>query len=381
MAFISSLPLTGSSVIASFHPSTSLDLQQIAESSIHSYAWSPISAQELGRSLTPLMLSCIAGASTSLGALVVFIVPKDGENGSSHVNRQRFLDRFLCFSLSLAASVMITVSVISILPESLEGVLQCDYNGGYCNLLRPVQLGQRFLGFGIGCFLYVFLGMAIDSLPEPNSIFPDNKSYIDDHETAMTESQVNISIPHSDRTILTFLEDDMEAECQRRTSAWNLAMLVFVSLLLHNAPEGFAVAASAAESHQLGLVVTIGIMLHNIPEGLAIAVPCIVAAPDRPWFAFTMATISGLAEPIGALLALQLLQMDSAMALPMGNVLAAVAGIMCMVSIRDLYPAAINHAPTIFSQESIKRDYSWLLVGSCLGTAIMSGTEFLLMPR
>lgn len=380
MAFISSLPLTaltGSEEIASFHPSTSLNLQQIAETSLLHHAWLPMSAQEFGRSLSPLMLSCIAGASTSLGALVVFIVPKDGENGFSYDDRQRFFDRFLSFSLSLAASVMITVSIISILPESLEGVLQCNYDDG-CKLLQPVQLGQRLFGFGVGCFLYVLLGMAIDLLPGPTSTFPDNKSYMVDHEPQIQDSRVNISTAHSNTTILTWRDYDIETERERRTSAWNLAMLVFVSLLLHNTPEGFAVAASAVESHQLGLVVTIGIMLHNIPEGLAIAVPCIVAEPDRPWFAFTMATISGLAEPIGALVALQLLQMDSAMALPMGNILAAVAGIMCMVSVRDLYPAAINHAPTF---QDNNRDNSWLLAGSCLGTAIMSATEFLLIPR
>jgi ZIP family zinc transporter len=275
---------------------------------------------------------------------------------------------------------MITVSIISILPESLEGILQCDYNRG-CNILQPEELGQRFLGFGTGCFLYVLLGMAIDLLPGPTLTFPDNNAYLLDHENTMHDSNVNMS--QADGTILTLPKDDIiETERERRTSAWNLAMLVFVSLLLHNAPEGFAVAASAVESHQLGIVVTIGIMLHNIPEGLAIAVPCIVAEPDRPWFAFAMATISGLAEPMGALVALQLLQMNSsAMALPMGNVLAAVAGIMCMVSVRDLYPAALNHVPISSQDDDNERDYSWLLVGSCLGTAIMGATEYLLIPR
>jgi len=56
------------------------------------------------------------------------------------------------------------------------------------------------------------------------------------------------------------------AEARR---ANRVAMLLFFSLLIHNFPEGLAVAASALESDQLGLTVTVGIMIHNIPEGIA----------------------------------------------------------------------------------------------------------------
>ena len=43
--------------------------------------------------------------------------------------------------------------------------------------------------------------------------------------------------------------------------------------------------------------------MHNIPEGMCIAVP-IFAATGSHWEAFKMSILSGLTEPLGALLAL-----------------------------------------------------------------------------
>jgi hypothetical protein len=63
------------------------------------------------------------------------------------------------------------------------------------------------------------------------------------------------------------------------------------------------------------------------------------ARPDAPWLAFWLASISGLAEPIGAVVALLVLQSTK---LPLENVLASVAGVMCMVALLELYPEAIR---------------------------------------
>jgi hypothetical protein len=66
------------------------------------------------------------------------------------------------------------------------------------------------------------------------------------------------------------------------------------------------------------------------------------ARPDSPWLAFWLASISGLAEPIGAMVALSVLQSTP---LPLENVLATVAGIMCMVAVKELYPEAVRALP------------------------------------
>ena len=158
---------------------------------------------------------------------------------------------------------------------------------------------------------------------------------------------------------------DLENPEQRR--AWRVAMLLFVSLLLHNFPEGLAVAASAMESTHLGIAVTLGIMIHNIPEGIAIAIPCLAARPDSPWLAFLLASGSGLAEPLGAFVALLCLRhLDS---LPLENVLAFVAGIMIMVALCELFPEASRHT---------KQGKGCFVAGTLCGIVVMAATELYL---
>jgi ZIP family zinc transporter len=151
-------------------------------------------------------------------------------------------------------------------------------------------------------------------------------------------------------------------------------MFLFFALLAHNFPEGLAVAASTAQSKDLGITVTVGIMIHNIPEGIAIAIPCMKARPNAPWLAFLLASVSGLAEPLGAALTIAFLRYakissSSAIAevqseggglsivqslISLEDVLAFVAGIMTMVALSELFPEARRHLDTSCSN----RDYS-----------------------
>merc|ERR1719316_644065 len=78
---------------------------------------------------------------------------------------------------------------------------------------------------------------------------------------------------------------------------------MMLSLTAHNLPEGFAVAISALGSDRLGFVVMIAIALHNIPEGIALAVP-VLSATGSKRKALWMSFLSGMAEPLGAALAL-----------------------------------------------------------------------------
>jgi ZIP family zinc transporter len=334
----------------------------------------------------PLMLSCLAGASTSVGAAIVFLF--DAQQ----------IQKSMSFSLSLAASVMITVSVVSLGPECLEGVIQV-------HSLREVMidvflLAQRVFSFALGCFSYGLLSKFLMTLPEPESILASGKSKDDDGDdeeqrllqddcrirkskedasskispkssrmrrTNTREASV-LSSPSSQDSLLEYGEqqqdEDLAKKDDSKRRSWRVAMLLFVSLLCHNFPEGLAVAASTVESRELGISVAIGIFVHNIPEGIAIAVPCIAARPDAPWLAFWLASASGLAEPLGAIVALCVLRTSK---LPLENVLACVAGIMCMVACLELYPEAFRHVS--------KGNYRSILWGTLVGMAIMLVTE------
>ena len=99
-----------------------------------------------------------------------------------------------------------------------------------------------------------------------------------------------------------------------------------------------ATFTAAVDSSALGVAIAIAIAIHNIPEGIAVSVPIFYATGNRRQ-AFWLSFLSGLAEPVGALLAWAVLMPFMSPTL-MGCVLAVVAGIMVFISIDELLPAA-----------------------------------------
>ena len=89
-----------------------------------------------------------------------------------------------------------------------------------------------------------------------------------------------------------------------------------------------------------GVLTAIAIALHNIPEGVAVAVPLSRGTGNR-WRAAGWATLSGLAEPLGALVGFALIAPFMGPQ-TMGLSYAAVAGIMVFISIDKLMPSAIQ---------------------------------------
>jgi len=221
-------------------------------------------------SLLPVYLSALAGASTCLGAAMVLRMDNGNDtNVSSTTTKQR-----LPFYLSLAASVMITVSVVSILPECLSGVVDFPH----LQIIDELLLQQRVVSFGIGCLLYY--GLSKFLIPEPEQILQQHQKEKRKRCTAKKENTLSFlscSPFHHDKhhamdkgiefgpSTLTTLTTTTELE---QNQSWRVTMLLFVSLLLHNLPEGVAVSASTYHSQQLGFSVAFGIMVHNIPEGM-----------------------------------------------------------------------------------------------------------------
>jgi len=356
----------------------------------------------------------VAGASTCIGAAIVFIQPK-----SKNTSKRIVHAASISFSLALAGSVMLTVSVASILPEVFMDSSIKEGDGYRMIPFFSMDMLYRVVFIALGAITYFCLSCCL-SIPEPEHLLQsDNFDAIlgntasisngstsstteiasivscdstsssssqSDHDSSQRRSSLNLKgrliiLDNSsvvDQTPPTFPNricenwaggKDLESTEQRK--AWRVAMLMFVSLLVHNFPEGLAVAISALESEKLGITVTVGIMIHNIPEGIAIAIPCLAARPDEPWLSFALASLSGLAEPIGAFLALFFLG-DAAKGEDqffMENVLAFVAGIMVMVAVWELIPGALEHSD---------KDRSALWMGTISGVVVMGLTEFYL---
>lgn len=120
----------------------------------------------------------------------------------------------------------------------------------------------------------------------------------------------------------------------RSAELLRLGLLMAFTMTLHNLPEGFAVAFSAFTD--FGPVMAAAIAVHNIPEGVIVAAPVYAATGSR-WKALAVATLSGLSEPLGALLAL-LSMKPFFTEETLQYLLAFVGGIMAAVCVVELWP-------------------------------------------
>jgi len=113
------------------------------------------------------------------------------------------------------------------------------------------------------------------------------------------------------------------------------------------------------ENPTLGISIAVAIAIHNIPEGLAISVPVYYATKSKKK-AFFLSFLSGLAEPIGALVGYFLLIHYLGDA-TFGFVFAAVAGIMVYISLDELLPTAEEYG-----------EHHVAIYGLIAGMAVMS---------
>ena len=137
-------------------------------------------------------------------------------------------------------------------------------------------------------------------------------------------------------------------------------MMIF-AVTVHNVPEGMAVGAIFAEviagsegiPFAAALSLSVGIALQNIPEGAIVSMP-IVADGGKKGKAFLIGTLSGVVEPIAALVTIALYVIVVA-ALP--YLLAFAAGAMVYVVAKELVPEIKNG--------------NWGIMGLCVGFVIM----------
>lgn len=116
-----------------------------------------------------------------------------------------------------------------------------------------------------------------------------------------------------------------------------------IAIGLHNFPEGLATYVSVLNDPKIGAVLAIAIGIHNIPEGFCVALPVYYATGNRRK-AFLWGALSGISEPIGAILGYIVLA-NRFSSVTYGVMFGVVAGMMVMISLKELLPTAYRYDP------------------------------------
>ena len=149
-----------------------------------------------------------------------------------------------------------------------------------------------------------------------------------------------------------------------KNDLYKLGILNMLALILHNFPEGIATFMSSYKDINLGIKLAVAIAFHNIPEGISIAVPIYYATKSKK-NALIKTFLSGIAEPIGAVLAYIFLSKyitDNLISL----ILVLVAGIMITLAIEGILPKAQKY-----------KQKKYLYLGLIIGTILIIFNYFM----
>ncbi|WP_143316255.1 zinc transporter ZupT [Clostridium sp. HBUAS56017] len=230
-------------------------------------------------------LTLFAGLSTGIGSAIAFFAKKTNT-------------KFLSVSLGFSAGVMIYVSMIELFPQAKNSL-------------------TSELGIKIGSWVTViafFGGMLLIAL-------------------------IDKFIPSGENPHDIYKVEDMDKEnLEKNNKLLRLGIFTALAVGIHNFPEGLATFISSLQQPTIAISIAVAIAIHNIPEGIAVSVPVYYATGDRKK-AFLFSFLSGLSEPIGALVG-YLILMPFINDMVLGILFAAVAGIMVFISLDELLPSA-----------------------------------------
>jgi zinc transporter, ZIP family len=257
------------------------------------------------------LLTAFAGLSTGIGSAIAFMA-------------RRTNTKLLTVSLGFSAGVMIYISFVEIFAEAKESFIEGfgEFNGTMFTI-------SAFFG---GILLIALIDKFIPSFENPHEARPLEE---------MTEKKAGNSNQRLYRT----------------------GLFTALAVAIHNFPEGIATFMSALNDPTIGIAIAIAVAIHNIPEGIAVSVPIYYATNSRRK-AFFYSFLSGLAEPVGAILAyFLLLPFLSAgnSEIVFASTMAAVAGIMVFISLDELLPSAEEYG-----------EHHWAIYGLIGGMAVMA---------
>jgi len=241
------------------------------------------------RVILAFALTLLAGLATGAGSAMAFFA-------------RRSSPRFLSVALGFSAGVMIYVSFTEILKKAGEALT------GSLGQVPGAWLTVLAFFFGIG------LVALIDKLvPQAGN-------------------------PHEIHRVEEMSGGRAQGAAAKDPALMRMGLVSALAIGIHNFPEGLATFTAALKDPALGATIALAIAIHNIPEGIAVAVPIYYATGDRRK-AFTYSFLSGLSEPVGALIGYLLLRPFFNDVI-FGILFAAVAGIMVFISLDELLPAA-----------------------------------------
>ncbi len=230
------------------------------------------------------VLTALAGLSTGIGSLLAFFTRR--------TNRT-----FLSMALGFSAGVMIYVSLVEIFVKAKDALVQVHGEHGGAWLT-------------VAAFFGGILGIAIIDRMIP--------SYENPHEAHAVEEMQRSIAPDS--------------------RLMRMGIFTALAIAIHNFPEGLATFFGVLQDPAVGIAITVAIAIHNIPEGISVAVPIYFATGSRRR-AFWLSFLSGVAEPVGAIVGYTILRPFFSPTV-FGLIFAFVAGIMVFVSLDELLPTA-----------------------------------------
>ncbi|KAL7572406.1 hypothetical protein ACA910_006586 [Epithemia clementina (nom. ined.)] len=167
----------------------------------------------------------------------------------------------------------------------------------------------------------------------------------DDHDNDGEEVDVDNADNEDDEDDPDIHDESSSANATNKSQRKLMAMSLNTALAigLHNFPEGLATFVAALNDPKVGAVLAVAIAIHNIPEGLCVAMPVYYATGNK-WKAFGWATLSGVAEPVAGLFGWIILAQSFSYQL-YAVLFGMVAGMMVIISVRELLPTAHRYDP------------------------------------
>jgi ZIP family zinc transporter len=129
----------------------------------------------------------------------------------------------------------------------------------------------------------------------------------------------------------------------QRTSVY-----LIMGIFLHNFPEGMAIAIGAVTEARVSFIIALAIAIHNIPEGICTSAPYYHTTGNR-LKSFLVSSSTAVPILIGYLLARHLFGYITPMVV--GFIIGATAGLMIYITVDEIIPnscAGTNHQTIFF---------------------------------